>query len=158
MELTTVGWREWVALPELGVNSIKAKIDTGARTSALHAFHAKPFLLDDGRQVIRFGVHPVQRHRHPDVLCEAPLIGERVVISSNGQRELRFVIRTMLQIGASSWPIEITLTDRDQMGFRMLLGRQALAGRFLVDPGSSYKFGRRKTRPEYRKGIRRQTR
>lgn len=154
MELTTVGWREWVALPELGVDSIKAKIDTGARTSALHAFHAKPFLLN-GRHVIRFGVHPVQRHRQPDVLCEAPLIGERVVMSSNGQHELRYVISTMLRIGNLSWPIEITLTDRDQMGFRMLLGRQALAGRFLVDPGSSYEFGGRRRELEHQQIRRR---
>ena len=154
MELITVGWREWVALPELGVDGIKAKIDTGARTSALHAFHAKPFLVN-GQQVIRFGVHPVQRHRHPDVLCEAPLIGERVVMSSNGQHELRYVISTMLRIGTLSWPIEITLTDRDQMGFRMLLGRQALAGRFLVDPGSSYKFGGRRRELEHQQIRRR---
>lgn len=155
MELTTVGWREWVSLPELGVDSIKAKIDTGARTSALHAFRAKPF-VQNGQRRIRFGVHPVQRHRHPDILCEAPLIGERIVISSNGQHELRFVITTMLRIGAFSWPIEMTLADRDQMGFRMLLGRQALAGRFLVHPGSSYKFGRPERGSEYQQSRRRQ--
>ena len=154
MELTTLGWREWVSLPELGVDDIKAKIDTGARTSALHAFHAKPF-VKDGQQRIRFGVHPVQRHRHPDILCEAPLIGERIVISSNGQHELRFVITTKLRIGAYSWTIEMTLADRDQMGFRMLLGRQALAGRFLVDPGSSYKFGRRRLEAQNRQSRRR---
>lgn len=157
MDLTTLGWREWVSLPELGVDDIKAKIDTGARTSALHAFHAKPF-VKDGQQRIRFGVHPVQRHRHPDILCEAPLIGERIVISSNGQHELRFVITTKLRIGAYSWTIEMTLADRDQMGFRMLLGRQALAGRFLVDPGSSYKFGRRRLEAQNRQSRRRHRR
>ncbi len=157
MDLMTVGWREWVSLPELDVESIKAKIDTGARTSALHAFHAKPF-VQNGQQRIRFGVHPVQRHRHPDVLCEAPLIGERIVISSNGQHELRFVITTMLRIGAYRWPIEMTLADRDQMGFRMLLGRRALAGRFLVDPGTSFKFGRPGRESEYQQIRRRHRR
>ena len=157
MDVSTVGWREWGSLPELGGGEIKAKIDTGARTSALHAFHAEPF-VQDGQRLIRFGVHPVQRHRHPDILCEAPLIGERIVISSNGQHELRFVITTMLRIGAVSWPIEMTLADRDQMGFRMLLGRQALAGRFLVDPGASYQFGQRKTQTEYRNNRRRHKR
>ena len=157
MDLTTIGWREWVSLPELGVEAIKAKIDTGARTSALHAFHAKPF-FQDGEHRIRFGVHPVQRHRHPDILCEAPLIGERIVISSNGQHELRFVIATILRLGAYSWPIEITLTDRDQMGFRMLLGRQALAGRFLVNPGTSFKFGRPGRESEQQRSRRRHRR
>ena len=157
MVVTTVGWREWVSLPELGVGEIKAKIDTGARTSALHAFHAEPFVRD-GRRLIRFGVHPVQRRRHPDILCEAPLIGERIVISSNGQHEQRFVITTMLSIGAYTWPIEMTLADRDEMGFRMLLGRQALAGRFLVDPSTSFKFDRPGRESEYQQIRRRHRR
>lgn len=142
-----MGWREWVSLPELGIDGIKAKIDTGARTSALHAFRIRRFTRD-GRSFVRFYVHPLQRHRHPEIFCEAPLIDERIITSSSGQSGNRYVIETHLHMGQSGWPIEITLTNRDEMGFRMLLGRQALRHRLLVDPGSSYKFGntRRKTR------------
>ena len=147
MKLRTTGWREWSSLPDLGIDKVKAKIDTGARTSALHAFRIKPFRRN-GERFVRFYVHPVQRHRHPEILCEAPIIDERVITSSSGQSDNRYVIETRLQFGESIWPIEVTLTNRDEMGFRLLLGRQALRNRFLVDPASSYKFGKtkRKTR------------
>ena len=138
-EKVTVGWREWVCLPDLGVDRIKVKIDTGARTSALHAYRVKPFRRK-GRRFARFFVHPVQRHRQPEILCEAPIVDERIVTSSNGKQEHRYVIRTRLKIGDLEWPIEVTLTNRDEMGFRMLLGRQALRQRLIVDPGGSYRL------------------
>jgi len=149
MEKVVVGWREWVALPELGIDRINAKVDTGARTSALHAFKIKSFTRD-GRDFLRFFLHPMQRQSTPEVLCEAPLVDERLITSSSGQRERRYVIETLLRLGQSEWPIEVTLTNRDEMGFRMLLGRQAMRRRLVVDPGSSYKLGRSK-RAERRK-------
>jgi hypothetical protein len=136
-----IGWREWVGLPDLGIDTIKAKIDTGARTSALHAYRIKRFERD-GQTFVRFYVHPVQRRKRPEVQCEAPLIGERVVTSSNGEPEHRYVIRTRLKVGRTIWPIEITLTNRDVMSFRMLLGRQAIKRRLVVDAGRSYLLSR----------------
>ena len=129
-------------MPELGVDKVKAKIDTGARTSAIHAFEIRPFDRDGERRV-RFSLHPVQHRREPVVYCEAPVVDERTVTSSNGKQEHRYVIETTLKLGEASWPIEMTLTNRDEMGFRMLLGRAALRRRFVVDPGSSFKLSDR---------------
>ncbi len=132
-----VGWREWLALPELGITAIKAKIDTGASTSALHAIHIRRF-TEDGRERVRFEVHPLQRRTDITVSCVADVVDERFVTSSNGHREKRLVIRTAIAIADRRWPIELTLTNRDSMGFRMLLGRSAMNSRILVDPGASF--------------------
>jgi hypothetical protein len=135
--LPVVGWREWVALPGLGIGRIKAKVDTGARSSALHALDLEMVERDDGIWV-RFTVLPLQRSHRGEVGVEAPLLDRRSVRSSSGRAEMRPVIEVDVEIGGLRFPVEMTLTRRDQMGFRMLLGRTAVRRRFLVDPGRSY--------------------
>ena len=135
--LPIIGWREWVDLPQLDVHGIKAKIDTGARTSALHAWHIEPF-DKDGEAWVRFDVHPVQKRNDIVVTCEAPLVDRRAVRNTGGKAEMRYVIRTGVTLGNVSWPIEVTLTNRDKMGFRLLLGRTAVKNRFLINSGRSF--------------------
>ena len=136
----TIGWREWVELSDLGGARIKAKIDTGARTSAVHAWQIEPFERD-GQPWVRFELHPKQKNNTETIACEAPVLDERLVRSSNGQISKRYVIRTRLKLGSRSWPIDLTLSRRDEMGFRMLLGRTALRGRTLIDAAASYLCG-----------------
>ncbi len=145
------GWREWVALPELGVDRIKAKLDTGARSSSLHAHELERFDRD-GAPYVRFSIHPRQRSTRRAVPAEAPLLEERWVRNSGGRAELRPVIRTALTLGGDTWTIELTLARRDVMGFRMLLGRQALRGRHVVDPGRSFVLDRARRRRAARRG------
>lgn len=132
-----LGWREWVALPELGIARIKAKIDTGARTSALHAFSLEIYKEKRKRRA-RFLIHPIQKDTKTVVQCEADIVDERYVMDSGGHKELRYVIRTEILIGHQAWAIEITLTNRDTMGFRMLLGRSAIKEHFYIDPDRSF--------------------
>ncbi|MGD2123003.1 MAG: ATP-dependent zinc protease [Gemmatimonadota bacterium] len=144
----TIGWREWVRLPDLGVDTIKVKVDTGARTSSLHAFGLKE-LEKNGTPYVRFVVHPEQKRAQPAIQVELPLLARRRVRDSGGKAELRPVVQTVVELMGQRWPIEVTLTRRDAMGFRMLLGRQAIRGRFAVDPGRSFLGGKRirKKRP-----------
>lgn len=138
-----VGWREWVSLPDVGVRWIKAKIDTGARSSAIHAFDTTLFERD-GREWVRFWVHPWQKSAEDSVEVELPVLDRRVVRSSNGQAEERYAVPMTLRLAGRTITTEMTLSKRDEMGFRMLIGREALAQGFLVDSSVSYAGGRPK--------------
>ena len=132
-----LGWRETVSLPELGIAQINAKVDTGARTSCLHTFKVEKFEKHNTPWV-RFWLHPKQRNTEEEIICEAAIIDERVVRDSGGHEESRYVIESMCSLGGETWPIEITLTNRENMSFRMLLGRTAMGKRIVVDPSKSY--------------------
>ena len=138
-----IGWREWVGLPDFGIRHIKVKVDTGARSSSLHAFDMELFERE-GVRWVRFKVHPVQRKSDKTVECEAEVLEFRSVRSSSGRAAKRPVIITNISMMDITWPVELTLASRDEMGFRMLLGREAFRRRFLVDAGKSYFGGKPK--------------
>ncbi len=136
-ELKIIGWREWVSLPGLKIDQIKAKVDSGAKTSSLHAFNMKTYKR--GRfEYVKFNIHPEQRTSKDEIECRAKIEEYRKVKSSNGATELRPVILTPVTLMGETWEIEITLTNRDEMGFRMLLGRESMRKRFLIDTGKSF--------------------
>ena len=146
-----LGWREWCALPELGIPAIKAKVDTGAKTSSLHTFRIEPFTTD-GTRFVRFWVHPLQKNEDLVLECIAAIKDEREVTDSGGHKEMRYIIETQVLIGDKGWPIEMSLTNRDTMRFRMLLGRRAMQGLVKVDPTVSYVHGRLRAKQIYRLG------
>ena len=136
-KLKSIGWREWIAIPEWGVDSIKAKVDTGARSSAIHVVDLELFTRGS-QDWARFSLHPVQHIAHYTVVVESRVHEFREITSSNGQKSKRPVVRVSLRLMNATFPIELTLANRDQMGFRMLIGRSAIRRRFLVDPGRSF--------------------
>lgn len=147
-ESLELGWREWCVLPELGIPAIKAKVDTGAKTSALHTFGIEPY-EKDGVRYVRFFVHPLQRNESVVCECTAPVVDEREVTDSGGHREMRYVIETLVEIGGEIRRIEMSLTNRDTMRFRMLLGRMAMIGNVMVCPEKSFINGRLRARKIY---------
>lgn len=141
-EKITIGWQEWGKLPKLDILGIKIKVDTGAQTSSLHAENIKQF-KKNGVDYVSFEVHPIQKDKKTVVHCEAELIDLKLVKSSSGCKQYRPVITTTLQIGLHHYKIALNLTKRDHMGYRMLLGREAMEGRMLIDPESSFVHGKR---------------
>jgi hypothetical protein len=139
--LPLLGWREWVGLPELNIAQIKAKVDTGARTSALHAFFIDPY-RKGGQRWVMFAIHPLQKHSDRSIECHALIKDQRLVSDSGGHKQRRYVIETRLILGPSIITAEMTLTNRDGMLFRMLLGRTAMTNRFIIDPNASYLQGK----------------
>ena len=139
-QLPVIGWREWLVLPDLNICKVKAKVDTGARTSALHTFSVDAYQKNN-QQWVRFAIHPLQYNTDVVVECDAPVKDRRMVTDSGGHKQRRNVIETIVHIGSYHFASELTLTDRDTMRFRMLLGRTAINGRFLVDSRASYLQG-----------------
>ena len=128
-----IGRHEWCSLPKLGIPLIKGKVDTGAKTSAIHAFNIKTKTKGRKRIAI-FDIHPIQGNNQICITCEAPIIDEREIMSSNGHKESRLIIQTDLTLGNKTWQIEISLSNRDPLRYRFLLGREALRSRVLIDP------------------------
>ena len=141
---TLIGSEEWCSFPQLGIPAIKARVDSGAKTSALHAINIKIF-EKNGAEWLKFDINPIQNNSKSIIHCEAQLVDQRIVKSSNGTREKRYVIRTDVELGNHNWQVEVTLTNRDSMGFRMLLGREAMVGRLIVDPEKKFELGQPST-------------
>lgn len=139
--LPLLGWREWVSLPDLNIAQIKAKVDTGARSSALHAFAIEPY-RKGGQRWVMFALHPKQKQADIFIECHAPILDRRMVTDSGGHKQRRYVIETQLLIGQTAITAELTLTNRDSMLFRMLLGRTAINRHFMIDPSASYLQGK----------------
>lgn len=139
-EKIVIGKEEWCALPELNLPAVKARIDSGAKTSSLHAFNIHPF-EEGGKKYVHFDIHPVQENRKIIQSCRALVVDQRNVKSSSGEKEKRHVIKAPVTIGGETWEIEMTLTNRDSMGYRMLIGREAMMGRVLIDPDASFCLG-----------------
>ena len=140
-QLPIRGWREWVSLPELGIKKLRCKVDTGAKTSALHAFYVEEY-IENGNTMVRFGLHPKDKSTEQEIHCTAHIFDQRNVTDSGGHTEKRYVIKTPITLGQYTWNIELTLTNRDTMLHRMLLGRAAIVDNFLVDSGSTYLMGK----------------
>lgn len=140
-----IGKEEWCALPELDLPAIKVRVDSGAKTSSLHAFNIQPF-EENGKKYVHFDIHPIQDNRKIIQSCRALVVDRRHVKSSTGEKEKRHVIKTPVRLGGETWEIEITLTNRDSMGYRMLLGREAMHKRVLIDPDASYCLGKKSER------------
>lgn len=141
-----IGWREWVVLTDFAATRIKAKVDTGAKTSALHTYYVTPFERD-GQPWVRFGLHPLQGRNDNSIACEAPVKDRRQVTDSGGHKEWRFVIETTITLKDRQFTVEVTLTDRENMRFRMLLGRSALRQGYVVDSAKSFVLGGSKSEP-----------
>lgn len=151
MNSLILGWREWVALPNLGIPAIKTKLDTGAKTSTLHAHEIQTF-QQNNEAWVRFSLHPIQHYPHLILQCSAAIFDQRIIKNSGGHHELRYVIKSLVSIGEYAWPIEITLTNRTTMRFRMLLGRSALQGNnpsILIQPQASYLGGKKYIKRHY---------
>ncbi len=136
-----IGWREWAQFPALCDRRIQAKIDTGAKTSAIHAWRIKEVKVD-GRDYVQFYLHPVQGKRRPAIFCSVPIHDRRYIKSSNGAGQRRIIILTVLKLGAREAEVELSLTNRDDMGFRLLVGRDALKKNVIVHPSRSFLLGR----------------
>jgi hypothetical protein len=136
-----VGWREWISIPDLGIKSIKAKMDTGARTSALHTYFIEPTGSSE-KPLVRFGVHPSQKSDKNGIICTADVIDQRRIVDSGGHPELRYIIRTSIVVGGEKWPVDLSLTNRANMRFRLLIGRSAISEKLIIDPHHSFTLGK----------------